>query len=371
MDELIYSVSDFVAVFNQIVSYAYPSVIIEGEIDSFRISKNRFVYFDIKDADSSVKCFAIIYQIPGPLEDGLMVRIKGSPQLHQRYGFSVNITSIMPVGEGSLKRAAQLLESKLTKEGLFDPSRKRILPYPPQKVGLVTSTESAAYHDFIKILNERWSGLEILVYDSLVQGDMAAEQVEAGLTFFNTSSEVDVVVITRGGGSAQDLAAFNDERLVRAVGLSRIPTLVAIGHEVDISLAEKAADQRASTPSNAAELLTPDKKHILKQLEGMNYQLKQSVSNYLESLLTSTKLMKQSLLDSFDQLFKQTSFQLANKRDLLEALSPFKALTRGYAIVRKAGVVISSAKSLKVADELSIELTDSKLLSSVKSISSK
>src|ERR1035438_4041171 len=138
MDDLVLSVSDFVAVFNQTISYAYPSVTIEGELESYRVSKNRWVYFNLKDDHSSLKFFGTVTQLPGPLEDGLIIRVKGIPFLHPLYGFSVNVQFMQPVGEGSLKRAAQLLEAKLTKEGLFDENRKRLINYPPARLGLVT-----------------------------------------------------------------------------------------------------------------------------------------------------------------------------------------------------------------------------------------
>ncbi|HEU4606940.1 MAG TPA: exodeoxyribonuclease VII large subunit, partial [Chitinophagaceae bacterium] len=266
--DLVLTVSDFVAVLNQTLEYAYPSVIIEGELVNFRISKNKWVYFDLKDEFSSVKFFATVYQLPGPLEDGLMLQVRGVPRLHQQFGFSVNVQSIRPVGEGSLQKAAALLEAKLSAEGLFDPDRKRSLPYPPERIGLITSGESAAYHDFIKILNARWVGVNVELADVQVQGEQAPSQIIAALDYFNSEGEpVDAVVITRGGGSADDLAAFSTEQVTRAVAGSRIPTLVAIGHEVDISLAEMAADKRASTPSNAAEMLVPDKKSELIRLE--------------------------------------------------------------------------------------------------------
>src|SRR5881227_1133905 len=138
------SVGEFVALLNQTLEYAYPSVVIVGELANLRISKNRWVYFDLKDDLASVKFFGTVYQLPGPLEDGMLLRVRGQPRLHQLYGFSVNVLSMQPTGEGTIKRAAQLLQAKLTTEGLFDESRKRPLPYPPAHIGLVTSKQSAA-----------------------------------------------------------------------------------------------------------------------------------------------------------------------------------------------------------------------------------
>jgi exodeoxyribonuclease VII large subunit len=217
-EELIFSPAEFVAVLNQTLEYAYPLVAIEGEISSFKVSKNRWVYFDLKDEEASVRFFGTVYSLPGPLEDGMTVRVIGSPRLHARFGFSVNFQSILPVGQGELKKAADLLFKKLEAEGLFAPERKRLLPYLPKKIALITASDSAAAADFSKILNERWGGVEILLADVYVQGEQAPMQIVQAVEHLNQLSEVpEVLVITRGGGSAEDLSAFNDERVVRAV----------------------------------------------------------------------------------------------------------------------------------------------------------
>jgi exodeoxyribonuclease VII large subunit len=364
--EIILSVSDFVAVFNQTIEYAYPLVTIVGELANFRVSKNRWVYFDLKDEQASVKFFGTVYQLPGPLEDGLMVQVSGTPRLHPLYGFSITIQAIRPVGEGSFKRTAALLEAKLRAEGLFDESRKRQLPYPPQRVGLITSGESAAYHDFIKVMNERWGGVAIELADVQVQGDAAPAQLIAALAHFNSHEEpVDVVVITRGGGSAEDLAAFNHEQLTRAVATSRIPTLVAIGHEIDISLAELAADQRASTPSNAAQLLVPDKRHELLQLRSVPKTLGQALESVAKQGEVYVADSIERLSRATEQFMRDTENGLILHRQLLEALSPALALRRGYAIVRSSSRVVRSAKSVKSGQKLSIQLRDGTITSTV------
>ena len=152
MDGIILSPTDFVALLNQTLEFAYPSVIIEGELSNFRIAKNRWIYFNLKDEVSSVAFFGTVHQLPGPLEDGLSVQVVGQPRMHQKFGFSVNVQSIMPVGQGSIKKAADLLAAKLMAEGLFELSRKRSLPTYPSRVGLITAGSSAAYADFIKVL---------------------------------------------------------------------------------------------------------------------------------------------------------------------------------------------------------------------------
>lgn len=367
-EEAIFSVSDFVAVLNQTLEFAYPSVTVQGELANLRVSKNRWVYFDLKDENASVKFFGTVHQLPGPLEDGLMMQVRGLPRLHPLYGFSVNVQFMQPVGEGSLKRAAALLEAKLAAEGLFDDDRKRSLPHPPKRIGLIASGESAAYHDFVKILNERWSGIEILLADVQVQGEPAPAQIIAALEYFNTIEEVDVVVITRGGGSAEDLAAFSTESVTRAVAASRTPTLVAIGHEVDYSLAELAADRRASTPSNAAQLLTPDKKQVAQSLQQIKLNLGRILSENVKEKRRSLLQQSVNLTVAIDRFLATLSQSIHLKRQVLTALSPEAALGRGYAIVRSNGKVIRSGQDLKIDQQIEVMLVDSILTATINKV---
>lgn len=368
-DDLVFSVSDFVAVLNQTMEYAYPSVSIVGELANFRISKNKWVYFDLKDDYSSVKFFGTVYQLPGPLEDGLMLQVQGMPRLHAQFGFSVTAQNIRPVGEGSLKKAAALLEAQLTKEGLFDESRKRQLPFPPRRIGLIASGESAAYHDFMKILNARWSGLVVEHVDVQVQGEIAPRQIVGAIEHFNSHAEpVDVLVITRGGGSPEDLAAFSTEHVTRAVAASRIPTLVAIGHEVDVSLAELAADKRASTPSNAAELLVPDKKHELDQLTAITAQLGVLLRGQLTDKQRELVQRRSDMGNAVERLVDNAKTHQKNAMNLLEALSPHAALKRGYAVVRAEAKIIRSATQVSVGQEIDILLSDGTLKSVIKEV---
>lgn len=368
MNDQVFAVSDFVAVFNQTIEFAYPNVAVRGELANFRVSKNRWVYFDLKDQLASVKFFGTVYQLPGPLEDGLMLEVRGQPRLHPLYGFSINIQTIQPVGEGSLKRAATLLEAKLRQEGLFDDSRKRPLPFPPKRVGLIASHESAAYRDFLKILGARWGGLEILHKDVQVQGEQAPGQLTSALEFFNIHEEpVDIIVMTRGGGSPEDLAAFSTEQVTRAVASSRIPTLVAIGHEVDVSLAELAADKRASTPSNAAELLVPDKRDELEKIRRYKKTLLDLVRQSHEARVKAHREALVDLNKSIKSVLDNHSREVARRKQFLEALSPDAILKRGYAIVRKSGKSVRFASDLKRGDLLHVQLRDDEIRVEVKS----
>ena len=369
-NDLHFSVSEFVALLNQTLEYAYPTITVSGELANFRVSKGRWVYFDLKDELATVKFFGTVYQLPGPLEDGMLVAVKGSPRLHQQYGFSVNVMSMRPEGEGSIKKAAALLESKLSAEGLFDAERKRVLPYPPQRIGLVASGESAAYKDFVKVLAARWGGVEITHIDVQVQGEASPPQVVAAIEQLNGMAQPpEVIVITRGGGSAEDLQAFSTEQVTRAVAASRIPMLVAIGHEVDISLAELAADQRASTPSNAAELLVPDRRTMLALVVDARGRLTAEAVQVVQLALQQTRGVQQTLGDMAQRVALQSTRQLAVQRQLLAAYDPHVALQRGYAIVRSGTALVHSGSDIQPGADVDVQLRDAHVTATVKAVS--
>lgn len=369
MQDVILSPTDFVALVNQTLEYAYPILTLEGELTNFRVAKNRWLYFDLKDDVSSVSCFGTVYQLPGPLEDGMKLRVTGSPRLHQRFGFSVNIQSISPAGEGSIKKAADLLRAKLLAEGLFDPARKRSLPTYASKIGLITAAASAAYADVIKILKERWGGAEIYFQDAGVQGESAPVQLVAAIEYINQlPTPPEILIITRGGGSAEDLAVFNDERVVRAVAGSRISTLVAIGHEVDESLAELAADVRASTPTNAAQLAVPDKTHEQVKLKTARDSLDTDLAELQRQIVADMIQKREHLTSQVIRLFEIEKDRLEANRRVAGLFDPAAALKRGYAYVRNQGKLIKSVKGLKVGDRLLIELADGKIDVSAKEI---
>lgn len=364
--EVVLSVSDFVAVLNQTLDYAYPQVTILGELANLRVSRGRWLHFDLKDETSTVKFFGTVRQLPGPLENGMMLKVRGAPRLHHQYGFSVNVMSIRPAGEGTIKRAAELLRAKLAKEGLFDESRKRRLPYPPGRIGLVASRQSAAYADFIKILEARWRGLTVEVIDVQVQGEAAPEQLVQALAQLNNLADPpEVAVLIRGGGSAEDLAAFNTEEVTRAVAASRVSTLVAIGHEIDFSLAELAADVRASTPSNAAELLTPDRRQVRAEIDAEMARLERRLTDIIKDAKDDVRLQAASLSQSLDAVIAGAKSRLDSRRQLLDALNPAAILRRGYAIVRAGGRPLRSSRRLRAGAIVDVRLADGRFSATV------
>lgn len=330
-----FSVTQFIAVTNQTLDMAYPAVVIEGEVESFKVNQGKYVFFNLKDNESSVGCFMMLYQMRTPLQDGMKVVVRARPKLTKWGKFSLTIDAVRPMGEGSLKKSFELLKAKLEKEGLFSTERKRELPSVINRVGLIASTESAGYADFTTIAAQRWGGIEFQVYHVQVQGESSPEKIIKAIEYFNTREDlVDCLVLIRGGGSLDDLASFNDELVVRSIAASRIPTVVGVGHETDTTLSDLVADVRAATPSNAAEIITPDKADIKRYIDN----LVQGVPRRIQSVLDAKVLAVGGLVERLDRSVdvRLESYQEAVKSSvqLLESYNPANVLRRGYSIIR-------------------------------------
>ena len=350
------SPTEFVAVVNQTLEYAYSSVLITGEVASFKVNQGKWVFFDLKDAETSVSCFMTLWSLRVPLEDGMKVTVRAVPKVTKWGKFSLTVSAVKPVGEGSLKKAYEMLKKKLLAEGLFDPAKKRPLPEDLTRLGVISSVQAAGYADFIKIINARWGGMKVFVAHTQVQGMDAADQIIRALRYFNERGEVQVIAILRGGGSADDLSCFNDEALVREIAASKIPVITGIGHEVDESLADLAADVRASTPSNAAEMLTRDKAEeqekigrlmgrarqaILLEVQRALEQNRSKVSDvsnglmrrYIEPSLTENREKMKGVLEIIRAELDKKLEKLSHQKTLVSALNPERVLEQGYAIL--------------------------------------
>jgi exodeoxyribonuclease VII large subunit len=378
----ILSVSEFIEQINGIITGEF---IIEGEVSQYKISQGKWIFFDLKDNTATVNCFATVYGLGTPLADGMKIRVLGYPKVYEKSGrFSLVVQKVELVGEGSLKKAYLLLKEKLTKEGLFAIERKRVLPEYPQKIGVIASRDSAAWGDFWRILNNRWSGVEVQLYHVAVQGEKAVEEIVQAFDFFNNQKQsIDVLVVIRGGGSLEDLAAFNDERVVRAVYGSRSPVVSGVGHERDESLTDLAADVRASTPSNAAEIVVPDR---IEFLNGLNLSLEHSEEKLFHQITQKKRLIEQSgfvvasalekplmigrnILNQFEQLGDFLNQEISNRRSYLLAaerlfknVDPKRVLKRGFSITRNIkGQILRRANQVGVGDKIVVELGEGKI----------
>ena len=384
MNDQILSVSELSDYINQTLEYAYPSVVVEGEVSSFKISQGKWVFFDIKDSQTTLGCFMSIYQLNTPLEDGMLVRVVAQPKLTTWGKFSLTVKSVELAGEGSVKKAFELLKLKLEKEGLFALDRKRQLPQYPKRVALVTSKQAAAYNDFVTILQDRWGGVSVDHLQVQVQGSSAPQQSVEAIEYFNMkAADYDALVIIRGGGSAEDLQAFQTEPVARAIYSSEIATVVAIGHEDDISLAELVADLRAATPTDAARLLVPDKKSVITQLEAsislqseLTLKILQRESDKLTRFHNSLRFVidsavsdlssKQYRLNSaISTAINSSHSEFAVLSQKLTSLSPQSVLDRGYAVVSYEGRSVSSTSTLKNNDSIMVQLAQGKLTAKI------
>lgn len=319
------------------------------------------------------------------------MRLTGSPTLFRKGQFVFRPRKVELVGEGTLKQAYELLKRQLEKEGLFDADRKRTLPRFPQRIGLITSSDAAAYTDFLRILGNRWSGIEVRHIPVQVQGQRAVSSIVAALNQLNEDyTDLDAIVVTRGGGSMEDLHAFNDEEVVRAIFASRIPVVCGVGHERDITLADLASDVRASTPSNAAELLVPNKEDVIAELqymsERMEIELRTKLRAQQDRIQRSIGSMEQQMrlhIERFRQLDQRLQFGLARfiesvafkqqrilaMQRLLTSLHPHQLLQQGYSITRlENGAILSSVQQVSAGTKLTTQLTDGTVVSEAESV---
>ena len=363
MAEQIYSVSDFQALTNQILETSFSGVTVEGEVSEFKVNQNKYVFFNLKDEESSIGCFMTVWQLHYPLEDGMKIIVRATPKLTTWGKFSLTVHALQPVGEGSLKKSFEALKKKLSQEGLFDPTKKRPLPSPIRKIGVISSIQAAGYADFCKILNERWGGLEVITAHVQVQGLVAPEQMIRAFKYFNERNEVDVIALIRGGGSADDLASFNDEELVRTIASSKIPVITGIGHEVDQSLSDLAANLEASTPSNVAQMLTPDKRAVKREINNL---VERSYEAIITHINTSKDLSTQYFTQTSDSLLRQIdqiSQKIKGYQQLLEHVNPLNVLKNGYALLRgelKANAKIEIATYKKIIQAQIINIKERK-----------
>lgn len=365
---------------------ALMRVFIRGEISNFTNHKSGHFYFTVKDETSRIA--AVMFRssasklafIP---ENGMKVIVGGRVSAYVRDGqYQIYVDTLEPDGVGALYIAYEQLKAKLGAEGLFDEAKKKPLPRYPMRIGVITSPTGAAIRDIINILGRRFPIAEVVLYPSLVQGESAAPQLIEGLRYFNEKKNVNVIIIGRGGGSLEDLWAFNSEALVREVAASELPVISAVGHEIDFTLCDFAADRRAPTPSAAAELAVPERYELKRKLGNVTARLELLEGKKLELLRSTLERMRKSraLTDprnfiddrrmalgvAEDKLYNRITFLLERKKSALagktaklDAMNPLSVLSRGYgAAFAPDGTVIRSAAQVEKGSDISLMLSD-------------
>ena len=363
------------------------NIYIRGEIANFtNHAKTGHLYFTLKDDKSSIR--AIMWssnsaKLKFEPQNGMNVIVLGKVQAFMRDGvYQIYCDDIQPDGVGELYVAFEQLKARLASEGLFDEARKKPLPRFAQKIGIITSPTGAAVRDMINVLGRRSPGSEIILYGATVQGETAPAQLISGIEYFNREKKVDLIIIGRGGGSIEDLWAFNDERLARAVAASSIPTISAVGHETDFTICDFAADRRAPTPSAAAEIAVPDRGELIRAVAGLSDRMAFSLGRRIKFERERVEKLKNSRsltspLNMIDDK-RMTVLSLASRAEAaakltesrkramlvagaakLEALNPLSVIARGYsAVYSEDGAVIKSVKQINAGDLVNFRLAD-------------
>lgn len=387
--QTVYSVSEI----NRYIKLAFSkdkvlsNVWIKGELSNFKNHSSGHLYFSLKDNTSIIKC-VMFKAAAGSLrfapENGMKVLIRGSISVFDRDGiYQLYVEEMQPEGYGALYLAFEQLKKKLSFEGLFDEANKKVIPTLPKSVGIITSPTGAVIRDIINVASRRFPEMALKIFPVQVQGDVAAKQIASALNTFNKLKNVDVIIVARGGGSIEDLWAFNEEVLARAVYESTIPVISAVGHETDFTICDFVADLRAPTPSAAAELAVPDKEILIYKIASMRMRLKSELLGILDKstakldkLMSSPELAKpyymiererekliwlnEKMEKSFKNVYNSNASKFIHLAGKLDALSPLKVLERGYvAISPTAGEkMLTSVEQIKVNDVVDIRFKD-------------
>lgn len=362
------------------------SVCVRGELSNYKIYPSGHHYFTLKDSESSLRCVMFrssAAKLRFHPENGMSVTVSGRVSVYLRDGaYQLTCSTIMPEGQGDLQVAFEQLKQKLSEEGLFDPAHKKKLPPFPGRIAIITSSAGAAVHDMIRILGHRWPMTKLILLPVRVQGVEAPPEIAGAIRYANEFQVADLIITGRGGGSMEDLWAFNDERVARAIYASRIPVISAVGHEPDVTISDYVADRRASTPSNAAEIAVPDWREMRELLEGYGIRSRQAMEKELHTLSQRLEALhgKRVLQDPAvyldnrrmdldrirDRLLAAQERSLANKRQrfvglgaTLDAMSPLRVLSRGYTVTSTvSGDPVRRALDLNPGDRVRVRFSD-------------
>jgi exodeoxyribonuclease VII large subunit len=391
-EQQILSVTDVTRQIKMSLEQRFPRVWIQGEISNFKHHTSGHLYFTLKDEGAQISATMWRSRVANLLftpEDGMKVVARGGITVYPPRGsYQIDVEQLTPLGIGELQLAFERLKRKLAAEGLFDESRKRPLPRFPERIGIITSETGAALHDIRTVLGRRFPGVQAFLIPVRVQGAGASEEIAQALEEMNRYGKVDVIIVGRGGGSLEDLWAFNEEIVARAIFASETPVVSAVGHEIDFTIADFVADLRAPTPSAAAEMVVPDRLDLLELIRNNEYTMRQALAQMVSAnrervrgLVSSyafnqPKDMVREFAQRIDELQRAISVNIAHRYDSslqrcealakrLLGLSPQGVLRRGYAIVRRGKVLIARAESLNRDDEAIIEFQDGKVVTKV------
>ena len=386
------TVSELTRLIRQSLEASFPRIWVQGEISNLKFHSSGHVYFSLKDEGAQLS--AVLWRgraasLAMTPQDGMKVKALGSITVYPPRGsYQLDVVQMVPLGVGELQLAFERLKQKLAAEGLFDPDRKKPLPPMPERIGIVTSQTGAAIRDILSVLARRFPLSEVVLYPARVQGAGAAEEIADGIRVMDEVGKVDVMIVGRGGGSIEDLWAFNEEVVARAIAAAATPIVSAVGHEIDFTIADFVADLRAPTPSAAAELVVPDRRDILETLRNSYYTITDVVEDLLreggqrvKGLVTSYALNRprdllREQMQRADELERQLATSLAHAVQLaarhhrslderLESLAPRNVLRRGYVVVRREGEVMMSSKRLRPGDRASLQFHDGEVPASI------
>ena len=384
----IVTVSELTRQIKSTLEQGFPVAAVEGEISNYKHHSSGHLYFTIKDEHAQIQ--AVLWRsragnlrfTPG---DGMKIVARGRITVYEVRGvYQLDVAELLPLGTGELQMAFERLKQKLSAKGYFEPGRKKPIPRFPARIGLVTSPGGAAIKDIVKIISRRWPSAELILYPVSVQGAGAAGEIAGAIGAFNEWGEADVLIVGRGGGSLEDLWAFNEEAVADAIYHSRIPIISAVGHEIDFSIADFVADLRAPTPSAAAELVVPTRTEMVEIVRNYCYTINQNAVDRVESerekitgILRSYAFNRPlDLLRQYsqqtDELRRTLSRVVTNRLTLsreqwssfdkrISSVNPALILRRGYAIVRRGGEIIGSVRKLKKSDVVDLSFHDGRV----------
>ena len=383
IERQVYTVTHLTRQIKELLENSFPRLWVEGELSNFKRHTSGHLYFTLKDENAQISCAMWRFRagtLPFAPESGMKVLVEGDVQVYEKGGnYQLIIQQIQPAGIGALQLAFEQLKRKLHAEGLFDASHKKPLPAFPERIGVITSPTGAAIRDIISVLTRRFPGIEILLYPVRVQGDGAAQEIAEAIADFNRYGEADLLIVGRGGGSLEDLWAFNEEIVARAIYASGIPVISAVGHEVDYSIADFVADHRAPTPSAAAEIAVRDRREVAgelnyyreklttvfrKQIDNQRTRLQRIQEGYgfrrpLDMIYQSNQRLdelQRSIGASLNYYLQLQRSRLEKLEQQLRAINPEAILQRGFSICYKDGKIVKDIAQLEENDPVRIQL---------------